>query len=85
MQSKFEAVLLHKGNHLSVVPLAHVSGLHETYETIELVLHLIKYSIYKCNLCRDLKQIGLLLGFQISYTKHQCFLCRWDSRDDKQL
>ena len=47
-----------------------------------MVLHLIKYSIYNGNICRDLKLIGLLLGLQMDYTKHQCFLCPWDSRDD---
>ena len=50
---------------------------------MELVLHLIKYSIYNWIICKDLKVIGLLLGLQIVYTKHQFFLCRWDSRGDK--
>ena len=26
--------------------------------------------------------ISLLLGLQLGYTKHVCFLCLWDSRDD---
>ena len=67
---------------MSLAPLAHTSGLNETYETMELILQLIKYSIYKWNICRDLEVIGLLLGVQMGYVKHQCFLCRWDSRDD---
>ena len=69
---------------MSLAPLAYASGLKETYETMELVLHLIKYSIYNLNICKDLKVIGLFLRIQIIYTKHQCFLCRWDCRDDKQ-
>ena len=27
--------------------------------------------------------VALLLGLQSSYTKYMCFLCLWDSRDDK--
>ena len=76
--------MLPKGNHLSLALIAHASGLQETYETRELVLHLIKYSIYNWNICIDFKIIGLLLGSQMGGTKHQCFLCRWDSRDEKQ-
>ena len=77
MQSKFEAVLLHKGNHLSLAPFAHASGFNETYETIELVFHLIKDSIYKWNICWDLKVIGLLLGLQMGYTQY--LNCRGDA------
>ena len=51
---------------------------------MELVLHLIKYSIYYRNIFKDLKVIGLLLGLQMAYTKCQCFLCPWDSRDDEE-
>ena len=61
MQSKFEAILLHKGNHLSLTHFAHAYELHKTYETMVLVLHLIEYSFYNWNICRDLKVIGLLL------------------------
>ena len=49
---------------------------------METILQLIKYSEYKWSICEDLKVIGLLLGMQMGYTKHQCFLCQWDSRDD---
>ena len=27
--------------------------------------------------------VALLLGLQSGYTKYMCFLCLWDSRDDK--
>ena len=45
---------------------------------------LIKYLIYNWNICRDLKVISFILGLRTGYTKHQCFLCRWDSQDNKQ-
>ena len=44
----------------------------ETYETIEVALHLIKNSIYGWNICKDLKAMGHLLGLKIVDTKNQC-------------
>ena len=44
----------------------------------------MNYYAYNWNICGDLKVIGLLLGMQMGYTKHQCFLCLWDNRDDEQ-
>ena len=49
---------------------------------MEIILQLIKYSEYKWSIWGDLKVIGLLLEMQMGYTKHQRFLCHWDSRDD---
>ena len=50
---------------------------------MELVLHLIKYSMYYWNICRDLKVINLLLGLQVLY-QTPMLLVSFDSRDDKQ-
>ena len=36
------------------------------------------------NISGDQKVIAFLLGMQIGYTKHQCFLCLWNNRDDEQ-
>ena len=55
----------------------------ETYDTINTLLMLIKYSEHNWNFCCDLKVVALLLGMQTGYTKHMCFLCLWNSRDDK--
>ena len=57
-------------------------GLKETNKSTETILQLIKYSLRNWNICEYLKVIELLLGMQMGYTKHQCFLCRCDSRDD---
>jgi len=38
---------------------------------------------FKWKLCGDLKDVALLLGMQLGYTKHCCFLCEGDSRDKK--
>ena len=82
-KTSLKAVLLHNGNEKPSIPLAHAVGLKETYQSMDKILCLIKYSEYKWNICGDLKVIGLLLGLQTGYTKHQCFLCLWNSRDDE--
>ena len=80
--SSLKAVLLHNGNSNPSIPVAHAVGLKETYDTMQRVLGLIKYSEHEWAICGDFKVIGLLLGLQSGYTKHSCFLCLWDSRAD---
>ena len=77
-----KAVLLHNGNEKLSVPIAHAVGLKETYESMETILRVIDYRAHNWNICGDLKIVSLLLGLQLCYTKHMCFLCLWDSRDD---
>jgi hypothetical protein len=78
-----KAVLLYNGNTRPSVPIAHAVDMKETYETMEMVLNMVKYKDHKWYICGDLKVIGLVLGMQSGYTKNSCFLCLWDSRDDK--
>ena len=47
------------------------------------LLDSLKYHEHKWKICGDLKVIAILLGMQLGYTKHCCFLCMWDSRDRK--
>ena len=82
-KTSIKAVLLHNGNDKPSIPVAHGTGLNETYESMELLLRLIKYKEHTWNICGDLKVVSLLLGLQLGYTKHMCFLCLWNSRDDK--
>ena len=49
---------------------------------MKILLEAIEYSKYFWKVCGDLKVISLLLGLQLGCTKHMCFLCLWDSRDD---
>lgn len=81
--SSLKAALLHNGNQKPSIPIALAAGMKETYETMKTLLTLIKYSDHHWNICGDLKVIALLLGMQVGYTKHMCFLCLWNSRDDK--
>ena len=78
-KTSLKAVLLHNGNEKPSIPLAHAVGLKETYQSMDKILCLIKYSEYKWNISGNLKVIGLLLGLQMGYTKHQCFLCFLDA------
>ena len=75
-----KAVLLHNGNVLPSIPVAHAFGIKESDDTMKQLLQYIKYDTYKWNICAGLKVIALLLGLQLRYTKFPCFLCEWDSR-----
>lgn len=56
-----KAVLLHIGNILAPIPIAHSTKLKETYENLEIVLDKIKYSEHQWRICGDLKIATLLL------------------------
>jgi hypothetical protein len=81
-KSSLKAVLLHNGNSYPSIPVAHAVGMKETYEAMQKLLETIKYSQHNWVICSDLKVVALLLGMQLGYTKHMCFLCLWDSRDE---
>ena len=74
-----KAVLLHNGNVLPSIPVAHAFGIKESNDSMKQLLQYIKYDKYKWHICADLKFIALLLGLQLGYTKFPCFLCEWDS------
>ena len=81
-KSSLKAVLLNNGNRYPSIPVAHAVGMKETHESMQQLLKTIKYSQHKWVICSDLKVVALLLGMQLGYTKHMCFLCLWDSRDE---
>ncbi|GBM86163.1 hypothetical protein AVEN_48177-1 [Araneus ventricosus] len=78
-----KAVLLHIGNVYPSVPVAYSTNTKETYEVMSAILKLIEFTVFKWNICGNLKVIGILTGMQKGYTKFCCFLCEWDSRDKK--
>ena len=80
LKVSLKALLLNNETEKPTIPLVHSTALRETQETMELILHLMKYFAYNGNFCGNLKVIGLLLGMQMGYTKHHCFLCHWDNR-----
>ena len=76
-----KAVLLHNGNVLPSILVAHAFGIKGSDGSMKHLLQYLKYDIYKWKIFADLKVIALLLGLQLEYTKFPCFLCKWDSRD----
>ena len=81
-KNTLKAVLIHNGNNLPSVPIAHAYGMEESYESMSSLLTAIRYMEHQWNICGDLKVICMLLGLQQGYTKYMCFLCLWDSRAD---
>ncbi|XP_049306156.1 uncharacterized protein LOC125776677 [Bactrocera dorsalis] len=73
-----KAVLLHNGNKKPSIPIAHAVNTKETYEVMDKLLEFIKYEEHDWKICADLKVVGMLCGLQSGYTKHCCFLCKWD-------
>ena len=82
-KASLKAVLLHNGNEKPSIPVAQATGLNETYESMDVLLRLTKYKDHTWNICGDVKIVSLLLVLQLGYTKHMCFLCLWNSRDDE--
>lgn len=80
-KTSLKAVLLHNGNTLPSVPIGHAKQMKECYENIKHLLVKINYEEHKWQVCGDLEIVAIVLGLQLGYTKHYCFLCEWDSRD----
>ena len=81
-KTSLKAVLLHNGNIKLSIPVGYSILRKETYDTIKILLDILEYSKYNWKICRDLYVLSLLLGLQLGHTKHMCFLCLWNSRED---
>ena len=57
-----KCVLLHNGNKLGSIPIAHSTKMKEDYNTISLVLEKIKYHEHHWVICVDLKMVNFLLA-----------------------
>ena len=79
-KGSLKCVLLHNGNKLGSLPIAHSTKVKEKYPTIALVMKKIRYDEHEWVICVDLKMIIFLSGQQGGYTKYPCFICSWDSR-----
>ena len=79
-KQSLKCVLLHNGNTLGSIPIAHSVHAKEGYGKIRTVLSLLDYQKHGWVICVDLKIVSFLLGQQGGYTKYPCFLCYWDSR-----
>ena len=83
-RTSLKAVLLHNGNQIPAIPVAHAVHMKETYENLRNLLQKLNYEQFKWCVCADLKVIAIITGLQGGYTKHCCFLCHWDSRAKEQ-
>ena len=81
-KTSLKAVLLHNGNIKPSILVGYSILRKETYNTMKILLNLLEYPKYTWKICSDLKVVSRLLGLQLCYTKHMCFLCVWDSRQD---
>jgi hypothetical protein len=69
-----KAVLLHNDSVYPSVPVACSVHMKESYEGMR-----IDYDKNKWKICRDLKELGVLLVMQQSYNKYCCFLYKWNN------
>ena len=72
-KTSLKALLLHNVNIKPTIPVGYSILRKETYNTIK-ILDLLKYPKYTWQNFSDLKVVSLLLGLQLGYTKHMCFL-----------
>ena len=77
-----KAVILHIGNKVASVPIAHSVVFKESYLDMKYLLDALCYNLNQWRVYGDLKMISILFGLQGSYTKYTCFLCLWDSKGD---
>jgi len=61
-----KALLLHKGNILSSIPVACAIHKKETYENMKEILSCMNYKTYQWHICSNLKIITTLMGLQKS-------------------
>ena len=76
-----KAVLLHNTNKCPFIPLAHLVHIKEEYQYIKILLSALKYDQYSWEVIGDFKMVAFLVGFQGGFSKFQCYLCLWDSRN----
>ena len=74
-------VLLHNGNKIPYVPLAHAANMKESYESMKLLLGKIKYDEFKWKLCGDIKVVALLLGMLLGHTRFARLLRKSESSE----
>ena len=76
-----KAVLLHHTNKCPSIPLAHSVHMKEEYQNIKILLSALEYDQYSWEVIGDFKMEVFLVGLRGGFTKCQCYLCLWDSRN----
>src|SRR6218665_2187786 len=68
---------------LPSLPIAHSVHLKGDYTSVKMLLSALKYDDYGWEVIGYFKMVSFLMGHQGGFTKFPCFLCLWDSRDNK--
>ena len=89
-QIKVLRQLLYNGNRVSSIPVGYSISISENYNNMIVLLDSLNYNFHKWMIFGDLKLICTLVdsrqtfGIQSGYTKYPCFLCKWDTRVDRE-
>lgn len=82
-KTSLKVVLLNNGNFYAPIPIGHSIKLTEKYDNLVTILDKIRYKEHNWEVCGDLKIISMLLGQQGGYTRTPCFMCTFNTRDDR--
>ena len=55
--------------------------MREEYQNIKILLSALEYDQYSWEVIGDFKMVAFLMGLQGGFTKFQCYLCLWDSKN----
>ena len=80
---KLKCVILN-GNKFACVPIRHSVIVKEHYLNVKMVWQKLRYNEHNWTIGVDFKMVNILVGQQVEYIKHPCFLCSWDSRATDQ-
>ncbi|KAJ8677122.1 hypothetical protein QAD02_012909 [Eretmocerus hayati] len=83
-KTSLKGVLLHNGNEKSPMPVYYGPQVKGCYENVKILLNKVNYEEYRWGICGDFKIISMILGLQLGYTRHMCFLCEWNSRSKEE-
>ncbi|KAJ8671539.1 hypothetical protein QAD02_002798 [Eretmocerus hayati] len=66
------------------MPVYYGPQVKECYENVRILLSKANCEEYRWGICGDFKIISMILGLQLGYTRHMCFLCEWNSRGKEE-
>lgn len=82
-QVSLTAALVHVADKFPSIPIAYSSGMKATYASLQAIIMLTQYYDHKWRVCGDLKVVGVLMGLDENYVERQCFLCKWEPKENE--
>ena len=83
-KTSLKAVLLHNGNIKPSIPVGYSILRKETYDTLKILLDILKYPKYNWKICSDLKVLSFLLGLAIRVHKTYVFFMSMEQSGRQQ-